>query len=299
MGIRYGRVPEGRGEVEWHFVSHIECDGIGGFVRLLRERGVETGKLPETKHRCRLVLVPLLRLWRECRRQGECAVRGDWLVPDQGAAGISEAVAWHLFTEEETREMVARCRERGVTVNSFLLKHLDQAVRPQVIRPEATLPWIVPVNLRRNIRQADDTANHVSGFEVRIASDDTVDAIQSQILRRLKRGEHRANQVLIMLGGFMSHAQKVKFLRNDRIQESGNIGSFSNLGVWNGGRNKAPGDGWLFCPPVVTGQLLGAGCVTFQGRLGLTVQGSPSLSSTPEVAKEWMERWLDGIREAG
>jgi hypothetical protein len=299
MGIRYGRVPEGSGEVEWHFVSHIECDGIGGFARLLRERGVETGKLPETKHRCRLVLVPLLRLWRESRRQGECAVRGDWLVPDQGAAGISEAVAWHLFTEEETREMVARCRERGVTVNSFLLKHLDQAVRPQVIRPEATLPWIVPVNLRRNIRQSDDTANHVSGVEVRIASDDTVDAIQSQILRRLKRGEHRANQLLIMIGGILSHADKVSYLRKDRVKPTGNIGAFSNLGVWDVGAFPGSGDGWLFCPHVVTGQLLGAGCVTFRGRLGLTVQGCPALSSTPEVAKEWMGRWVDGIRDGG
>jgi len=299
MGICYGRVPDGTGEVEWHFVSHIECDGIGGFARLLRERGVDTGKLPETKHPCRAVIVPLWNLWRESRRQGECAVRGDWLVPDQGAAGISEALAWHLFTVEETRGIMERCRERGVTVNCFLLKHLDQAVRPQVIRPEATLPWIVPVNLRRNIRHADDTANHVSGVEVRISSDDTAEAIQSQILRRLKRGEHRANQVLIILGGFMNHEQKVRFLMKDRIQESGNIGSFSNLGVWDVDGNNEAGDGWLFCPPVVTGQLLGAGCVTFQGRLGLTVQGSPSLSSTPEVAKQWMGRWLDGIRDGG
>lgn len=299
MGIRYGRVPEGRGEVEWHFVSHIECDGIGGFARLLRERGVETGKLPETKHRCRLVLVPLWKLWRECRRQGKCAVRSDWLVPDQGAARISEALAWHLFTVEETRGIMERCRERGVTVNSFLLKHLDQAVRPQVIRQEATIPWIVPVNLRRNIRKADDTANHVSCVEVRIAPDETVEAIHSQILRRLKRGEHRANQILMFLGGFLNHAQKVGFLMKDRIQEAGSIGSFSNLGVWDVGGNSKTGDAWLFCPPVVTGQLLGAGCVTFHGRLGITVQGSPTLSSTPEVATQWMGRWLDGIREMG
>ena len=49
------------------------------------------------------------------------------------------------------------------------------------------------------------------------------------------------------------------------------------------------GDGWLFCPPVVTGQLLGAGCVTFQGRLGLAIQGRPM---------GLMERWLGLIRSA-
>ena len=284
MGIRYGRVPEGSGEVEWHFVSHIECDGIGGFARLLRERGVDTGKLPETKHRCRLVLVPLWNLWCDGRKESECAMRSDWLETGRETGG-SGAVAWHLFTAVETREMVTRCREQGLTVNSFLLKHLDQAVRPAIRKPEARIRWLVPVNLRGDIRDDDDTANHVSGVEVQIATDDSAEAIQAQILRRLKRGEHRANHLLVMAGGILSHAAKVSYLRKDRSKPAGSIGTFSNLGVWD--VNSEPGDGWLFCPPVVTGQLLGAGCLTFQGRLGLAIQGRST---------GLMERWLDLIR---
>ena len=281
MGIRYGRVPEGTGEVEWHFVSHIECDGIGGFARLLRERGVETGKLPETKRPCRGVIVPLWNFWRNSGKEEKCALRCDWLVP----GGEGDAAAWHLFTVEETREMVARCRQMGLTMNSFLLKHLDQAVRPGIRQPEARIRWLVPVNLRGNIQYEDDTANHVSGVEVTIAQEDTPEAIQGQIHLRLKRGEHRANHLLLMAGGILSHAGKVRFLTKDRAKPAGNIGSFSNLGVWD--VNHASGDGWLFCPPVVTGQLLGAGCVTFQGRLGLAIQ-SRSMGL--------MARWLELIR---
>ena len=85
-------------------------------------------------------------------------------------------------------------------------------------------------------------------------------------------------------------------LSKDRAKPAGNIGSFSNLGVWDVGKTPASGDGWLFCPPVVTGQLLGAGCVTFQGRLGLAIQGHSCLSSTPSVAMGWMGRWLELIR---
>lgn len=291
MGIRYGRVPQGSGEVEWHFVSHIDCDGIGGFARLLRELGVETGKLPETRHPCRGVIAPLWNLWRDSRKAGVCALRGDWLVP--GKNGITDAVAWHLFTVEETRQMVTRCRELGVTVNSFLLKHLDQAVRQGIRRAEARIRWLIPVNLRGDIQHDDDTANHVSGIEVCIAPDDTPEAIQGQIRRRLNRGEHRANHLLLMAGGILSHADKVKFLMKDRLKPAGNIGAFSNLGVWEVGANKEAGDGWLFCPPVVTGQLLGAGCVTFQGRLGLAVQSYPFAHP---VAEGWMGRWLDLIR---
>jgi hypothetical protein len=267
--------------VEWHFVSHIDCDGIGGFARMLRGRGVETGKLPETKHPCRRVIAPLWNLWRDSRNQRECAVRRDWLLP----GGATEAVAWHLFSVEETREMVTRCREMGVTVNSFLLKHLDQAVRPGVCKPEARIRWLIPVNLRGDVRYEDDTANHVSGVEVTIAPDDNAEAIQAQILRRLKRSEHRANHLLLMAGGILSHAAKVRYLGKGRAKPAGNIGSFSNLGVWN--VNAASGDGWVFCPPVVTGQLVGAGCVTFQGRLGLAIQGHPM---------GLMERWLELIR---
>lgn len=287
MGIRYGRVLHDSGEVEWHFVSHIDCDGIGGFARLLRERGVETGKLPKTKHSFRGVIAPLWNLWRDSRKAGECAVRGDWLVP----SGATESLAWHLFTVEETSEMVTLCREMGVTVNSFLLKHLDEAVRPGIRKPEARIRWLIPVNLRGDIQCEDDTANHVSGVEVCIAPDDTPEAIQAQIRRRLERGEHRANHLLLMAGGILSHAGKVSYLRKDRAKPVGNIGSFSNLGVWD--MDEASGDGWLFCPPVVTGQRLGAGCVTFKGCLGIAIQGH---SAAPLVVEGWMTRWLDLIR---
>jgi hypothetical protein len=294
MGIRYGRVPDGSGEVEWHFVSHCDCDGIGGFARLLRERDVETGKLPETKHPCRGAIGPMWRLWCDSRRAGECAARADWSATDQPAVGVSDAVAWHLFTEDETREIVARCRRMGVTVNSFLLKHLDQAVRPDTRRPELPIPWMIPVNLRGDICHADDTENHVSCVEARISPDDSPEDIQRDILRRLARGEHRANHLLLMVGAVLSHKAKVAFLKKDRAKPAGNIGAFSNLGVWSAESGR--GEGWVFCPPVVTGQLLGAGCVTYGGRLGLALQGHPALSSTPEMAAGWMGRWLDCIQ---
>jgi hypothetical protein len=276
MGIRYGRVPQGSVEVEWHFVSHIDCDGIGGFARLLRERGSEIGRLPESGHLCRDVVGPLWRLWRNGRNEGECADREDW----KPSARLG-SVAWHLFTEEETRGIRDECRCLKVTVNSFLLKHLDQAVRPEIRRPGESIPWMIPVNLRGDIRYPDDTQNHVSCVEVRIAAEDGAEAIQRQILRRLERGEHRANFLLLTAGGLLGHESKVSFLKKDRAKPAGNIGAFSNLGVWEGAGSR---DGWVFCPPVVTGQLLGAGCVTFNGRLGLAAQGCSAVS--------WMDRWV-------
>lgn len=292
MGICYGRVQQGSGEVEWHFVSHLECDGIGGFARLLQERGVETGKLPETKYPCRGVIAPLWNLWRDGCKAEKYAARIDWdrLGGNRENSGV---VVWHLFTAAETREMLAQCRAVGVTVNSFLLKYLDHSIRPWIAEPNAKIRWLVPVNLRGDIRHDDETANHVSCVEACIAPDDSVVSIQAEILHRLNRGEHRANHLLIMAGGFLSHQRKVDFLRKRRAKYKGNIGSFSNLGVWE--VNEYSDDGWVFCPPVVSGQLLGAGCVTFQGRLGIAIQGH---SSAPAVVNGWMTRWRDLIRSA-
>lgn len=295
MGIRYGRVPHGSEEVEWHFVPHCDCDGIGGFARILRERGAELPELPGTKNTSRGVIAPLWRLWRGGRRGSECADRRDWKISVSPGAKSSGAVAWHLFTERETKDIRERCQRERVTVNSLLLKHLDQAIRPEIKRPQLKIPWMIPVNLRGDINHADDTENHVSCVDPLVGPDDSAEQIQKQIRRRLERGEHRAKHLLLELGRFMSHAAKVKFLIKDRANPAGNIGAFSNLGVWDPEKKIATDDSWVFCPPVVTGQLLGAGCVTFQNRLGLAIQTHHGVSSSPDIAATWMKRWVEGI----
>ncbi len=287
MGIRYGRISNG--EVQWIDVSHCECDGIGGFVRLLRKHGAEIPKLPETKHPCRGIILPLWRLLRNRDKSETSALRRDWLPATASENHTAESIAWHLFTKDETQAILERCREQQVTVNSHLLHCLDQSTRPEIRSPEKKITWVVPVNLRGNIRYADDTQNHVSCVEVKIASTDTTQTIHRQILQRLERGEHRANFLLLTLGGILSHQAKVNFLTKDRAKPAGNIGSFSNLGVWNLDEKSNNADGWIFCPPIVTGQRLGAGCVTFNGRLGIATQGnSPS---------ERMQRWVEIIGE--
>lgn len=285
MGIRYGRILNG--EVKWFDVSHCECDGIGGFARLLREHGVKNLELPQTKHPSLGILLPLWRLWRDKRNKEICAERADWKHESQ-----PNHIAWHLFTESETKTILDHCRELKVTVNSHLLHALDRAVRPEVRRSDRKISWMIPVNLRGDISYPDDTENHVSCVETKVSPEDTPATIHDRILRQLRRGEHRANHVLLNIGRIFTHQGKVNLLKKDRTKPAGNIGAFSNLGVWNFDQ-PTPEDGWVFCPPVVLGQLLGAGCVTFQGRLGLATQGN----SGSENVELRMQRWIKNIGE--
>lgn len=297
MGIRFGRLRQGSQEVEWSYVSHCECDGIGAFARLLREDGATLNTLPYSSAPSRAIIAPLLNLWRNRQIPDDCANRSDWHFDKHAHQGPSKAVAWHLFSEAETTSIVRHCRRLQVSVNSFLLKQLDQAVRPDIRRPDARIPWMVPVNLRGDFHLADDTENHVSCVDVLIAANDSPQDVHQQIHQRLQRGEHRANYLLLGIGKLLSLGLKVKLLSRNRTRPNGNIGAFSNLGVWDSEKKLSTDDSWLFCPPVVDGQLLGAGCLTFQNRLALTLQAHPWQSHKPEIAALWMERWVKGCVE--
>jgi hypothetical protein len=295
MGIRYGRIPSGSTEVEWFHVSHVECDGVGGFARLLRQRGAAIAKLPSAKKPCRGIIGPIWRLWRNKRHAPPCSPRGDWLHGHEAKQGTPADSAWHLFSERETKQLLDACRRQNITVNSLLLRFLDASVRPELGLSDARLAWMVPVNLRGEGNVADDTANQVSCVDVLIAPDDSVNAVHEQINHRLAQGEHRANFLLMELGKFLSHERKMRYLARHRAKPAGNIGVFSNLGSWDPQKRIDAHDAWLFCPPLVTGQRLAAGCVTYQNRLGLMLQTHPYPSGMPEPTKCWMNRWVAGI----
>ena len=77
-----------------------------------------------------------------------------------------------------------------------------------------------------------------------------------------------------------------------------NLGSFSNLGDWDPEKaiSQSECEGtWLFAPPVLRCQLVGAGCVTFQNRLSLTIQAHPDLTNDSSVPEAWIQNWVKEI----
>lgn len=302
LDIRYGKKSELSEEIEWCFVSHVQCDGIGAFAQLLRKSGVKITKLPKTRNPNRQILKPLWHFIHQNFLSSEATneqspSNNNWALAttQKDQACESRALAWHLFTEEETEEIRQKCRLLKVTVNSYLLKHLDQAVRVDTKLPSSDIPWMIPVNLRGDIQFADDTENHVSCIEPVISADDSVQEIQRQIKHRFALGEHRAKYFVLKFGGFLTKHAMMRFINMLRSKSNGNIGAFSNLGIWDNESKIKSKDSWFFCPPVGKGQLLGAGCVTYQKRLSLTIQAHSDLSDQPELAKAWMERWVHAI----
>lgn len=298
IGIRFGHIAPGKTEPEWIFKSHAEFDGIGGFAEILRKRGAQLGRLPQVKHPASPSALALLKLLPKMLLPKH---RVKWTALAGSADGKNpqpSAVAWHVFDEDATLQVRRVCRKAGVTVNSFLLKNLTKAVRPFLEDQSSMVPWMIPVNLRGKLVRERDTANYSSYVAVKVQSYETVYDIHRNIYAALGRKEHWANWQVYSLGTFTTHGLRKFLIAKELAMSQWNLGSFSNLGDWDAEKEITQADckgSWLFCPPVLRCQLVGAGCMTFQNRLSLTIQAHPELTTDSAVPKAWVQNWVKEI----
>jgi hypothetical protein len=300
IGIRFGCVPPGTSEPEWTFLRHTDFDGIGGLAEILRRRGAVLDRLPQIKYP-----VPPSWFWslRALPKYFRPRRRVKWGALERkpatnGTLGPPPALAWHIFEETTTAQIRLVCRREGITVNSFLVKHLTKAIRPFLEDQSSVVPWMIPVNLRGKVSRGRDTANHTSYVGVKVQSYETAHDIHRNIYLALGRGEHWANWYAYQLGRFMTDGMRRYLVATELAMSQWNLGGFSNLGDWDPEKRITPTasqGGWLFCPPVLRCQLVGAGCITFQNRLSLMIQAHAELTTDSVVTKVWVQNWVKEI----
>ncbi|MBA4149760.1 MAG: hypothetical protein H0X66_16730 [Verrucomicrobia bacterium] len=301
IGIRFGHIAPGKTEPDWFYLPHSEVDGIGGFADLLRRRGAEICRLPQIKHpaaRSRLAVLKNAPKFLLPRRKLK------W-IPFEDTTRICTnaeppaAVAWHVFDENTTTQIRRVCRKSSVTVNSFLLKHLTKAIRQFLEDQSASIPWMIPINLRGKITRGSDIANHSSYVSVKVRSYDTIRDIHRRIYAALAHGDHWANWYAYDSSRILTAGMLRYLIKIEKCMAEWHIGAFSNLGDWDAEKKLTAtgckGD-WLFAPPVLRCQHIGAGCVTFQNRLTLLIQAHPELTTCSEVPQAWMESWVKEIQ---
>jgi hypothetical protein len=301
IGIRFGHLAPGAEQPEWIFLRHTDFDGIGGFADILRQRGAVLPRLAQIRHPSNPSWLPLIKSLPKFLK-GRQPLK--W-VPLAGKPGVGTnstpptAIAWHIFEETETIQIRRACRKGGVTVNSFLLKHLTKAVRSFLQDESSVVPWMVPVNLRGKVTRDRDTANFSSYIGVKVCSYETVQDIHHKIYQALARGEHWANWYAYDSGKFLGKGLKKHLITTGRCMPEWYLGGFSNLGDWDAEKKiteSACAGAWIFSPPVLRCQAVGAGCVTFQNRLSLAIQLHPELATDPALPRSWMHNW---VREIG
>lgn len=298
IGIRFGRTTPDMAQPEWIFMRHSDFDGIGGLAEIFRRRGVDLPRLMQIKY-------PSQPSWKWLFKNASKNLakrnRVVWSDLKQGPAFDTRlapppAVAWHVFDENTTKRMRKACRVGGYTLNSFLLKHLSKAIRPFLKDESAVMPWMVPVNLRGKVTRDKDTANHSSYVSVKIRSYENIADIHKNIYAALASGEHWGNWYTYTAGSVLSAGMKKYLIATEKAMY--NLGSFSNLGDWDAEKKITQEDcvgDWLFTPPVLRCQMVGAGCVTFQNRLSITIQAHPDLTTHAAVPQAWIYNWVKEI----
>ena len=301
IGIRFGRLQSNHDKPEWIFLSHSEVDGIGGFADILRKRGATLDRLPQLKHPSppsKLAVLQTIPKFLSPRQKVKWAELEGPTAKGTNST-VPSAVAWQVFTEEETTLIRRSCRKAFFTVNSFLLKHLTKAIRPCLQDQSSTVPWMIPVNLRGKVNRANDIENHTSYISVNVRSFDTVHDIHRSIYDALSSGGHWANWYSYGFSRILGTGMRRHLIRTEKYTSQWHIGAFSNLGDWDPEKKISAANcqgPWLFCPPVLRAQVIGAGCVTFQNRLSIMIQAHSELTTNPAVPQRWIQNWVKEIQ---
>ena len=292
--IRFGLLESHAQTPTWYSFSHEHRDGIGSFARILRDRGVTITKMPTTRHSSRPSLLHGLAVTKRLLQPREW-IR--WKTPSTETASPGEltnrngCVAWKLFDQTETQSIRESCRREGVSVNSLLLHSLHRAIEELSTSSSAETRWIVPVNLRTRLTEDDDEINQSSFIEPRLRSGATLIDTDRTITDHLDRGEQWVAWRNLRACSRMPMFLLRRLLQSQRLRYQL---MFSNLGDWServATHEKTNSDAWIFVPPTWFNDSLSAGCLTYGGRLALSIHVHPSVSQQKGLATELMTRW--------
>jgi hypothetical protein len=290
ISIVYGHLPaaDEYGEPEWFELPHDQYDGMSGLAKLLRLRGCSVEQLPVLRNdrftwsralRGLSAVLPSVQIRQRQWRQFDPTRKVRFLPVD-------ERMAWELFTREQTRQIVAAAKMAGVTVNTYLLFHLD-AVCSYLSRPEVSRLWMVPVNLRGAVKRVNEDAPHMAFLGVAVTSDASLASLQSQISQLKQRAYHWGAWIILHAGMVLGTQGMRRDVHRREQKNHGWTGIFSNLGVWD-----VSGSGhWIFGPAITRVHPLGAGCVTVNDRMALTIQLHDAFGVAMPTTRALLEDW--------
>jgi hypothetical protein len=291
--FRLGQVRGREPEPCWTSLPHHTFDGLGGLHHVLSERcgrGLELPKLPRpypgTLERWlaafRVLTAPAPRLASFKREV-------------TGAGDERPVSVWALFTRAETSELRRLSRARGTSLNAAFLAALTAAIRP--LLDGELINWIVPVNMRGVEPDLAPTDNQAAtldiSFRVRATAQDIDDTLNAQRRRNMHWGVW---QLLKWLGAAGPAVVRFVARRELGVKKHGsfsNMGSLRPMGGCDDGSEEL--EWWMAVNPVQRARPLGAACLTYNGRLALTLQVHPVLGLDRSSAQQVMDAWVAGL----
>lgn len=262
----FGVADDETAALTWRWFSHVDHDGIGALAQVLGDYGHELAAprlriRPDRRAAWHEHLRPMLR-----RSYLRAAPRSPWEI--ELATPASRRLPQELLelSEDETHQVAAVARSLSISVNSLVLWAVATAVRSLAAAPAHRQHWTVPVNMRGAMPET--AANQLSFIRVPIRPGDSPEAIHARVYDLLQTGTH---WVMLRWIAFFANRASMKF------PPVRSTGCLSNLGAYRG-------DGparIAFSPPCGTTEPIGAGVISWNGRMTLALTCHDSLAAPP------------------
>lgn len=192
----------------------------------------------------------------------------------------------------ETRAIKERAQAMNVSVNAFLLYHLNASFQ-ELLNGKGKDIWLIPVNLRVNTK--DNLSQNEVGFvDAVIKKHHGVFDINQQIKKRLSRYEHLGGVLGVGIGVVTGEFLLKKLVKLNKYLQV-RTGVFTNLGEWQAdGCEHFKLSGF---PPVLETQPVGASAITWCHKMTLSLHTHPALQLNESNVEKILENWKNRLKE--
>ncbi len=293
IGMRAGR-PRADGGVDWRFLPHLQHDGLGGFKEILKADGFGVGPLPDSQRDAtaepaqarRSAVAAFLQTARH--RRGLANPRSA-VEAASWAAGASTAIATLSIDKDRTQRLARAAKQHRVSLNSLLLSALARASEAD-LGPGPAL-WVIPVNMRGAVKTSRESANHGSYLDLELRRGATAREVHEKIKAGFHNLEHWGAWAMLNAGRVVGYDGMRRIQHEHLARRQGRpwVGTFTNLGAWNG-----IGD-WYVCTPVTYSCPLGAAVITCDGKMMVMIEAHPSIARDQSLPRALIARWMDQL----
>ncbi len=298
----YGQVNTKNKHVTWHRIDHRYFDGIGGYAEVLTRLGHRIEALPGDHHPPPSFLRGIVAWWRSWKHINSRSV--SWNEKWAGRYTpyfkhrYSPLLAWHVFTQEETKAIEKRAIKLRASVNSYLLSHLTAVVADEFVKQGTSFHWMIPTNLRGALSLDNPKSNHCSIYSLNVDGGASASTLQKLSRELYLRGDDWAFYWTIkFMGKFLPHKLS-RFFQKDMEKKNPHIGCFTNIGYWHHNNPHAKRnmhEGWVVVPTTNHSNPVGAGTITWNRRLSIALEFHPSLQVTYQETVGIFERWKSAV----
>lgn len=282
---------------QWLLLSHKQFDGIGGLIYLLRDKSyfnqLVIPRLREEDRPCvfKKVAALIRTLYTPIPHTPLINLRK---TKDEKDICHLHPIAFKIFSIEETIKIKKAAKKADVSLNTFLLYHLNQSVLDFFASQMDKVSWRIPVNMRGAVHILSETANAWGFIQIIYEKNISMKQLQLLIKEHLEKHEHWGFWLLCNILGSLSPDFILNATKNDIKKGFFLTGVFSNLGDWSH-PIQDPDEAWLVSVPVIKYVPVGSVALIWAQKLSLTIQVHSSLTKDPHLVESMMECWKNKL----